>query len=92
MITDEMVEAAAVGMSSFPGIYYVPQVSYDSLYDKLARAALEAVEPLIRQQTAEAIAAAIEDAGDAQADFSGPAPGYYAAAKRAREYGKGDPK
>ena len=41
----------------------------------------------IRHQVAEEIASAIEDKGDELADFSGPAPGYYAAAKLARSFG-----
>ena len=44
----EALEAAACGMSCFPGIYYIPQTSDDPIYDKLAAAALAAALPHLR--------------------------------------------
>jgi hypothetical protein len=56
----EIVEVAAAQMSSVAGIHYVPQTSSDPIYDQLAKAAYDALAPLIRQQVAEEIAVALE--------------------------------
>ena len=84
-ISEEALTLAAGGMASSPGIYYVPQVSHDPIYDKLARAALEAAYPAIRQQVAEQIAAAIE--GCVRDLDQWPGEFYQEAAAKAREIG-----
>jgi hypothetical protein len=67
-ISAEALTLAAGGMAEFPGIYCVPQVSQDPIYDRLARSALAAAMPELRRQIAEEIAVAIEAERDPDFD------------------------